>query len=84
MGNVVDRNTLRTMILEIFIKDKALFIEIANDMLKEDPMLLRRLNNISGTDTQIETQNDDISDEEFDRIITQNFEKYDAVFRALA
>lgn len=87
MGNIVDRNTHRAMMLEILLKDKELFKEIASDLLKEDPMLLNELINDSTKDISgnvNENQTEDISDEEFDYWVEKHFKQFDTVFKALA
>jgi hypothetical protein len=40
MGTVIDKNTLRVILLEILSKDKTLLKDILQDLLKHDPQLL--------------------------------------------
>jgi hypothetical protein len=98
MGTVVDKNTLRAMLLEILSKDKTLLKEILQDLLKHDPQLLEDFTSISQPmfvsepsvvykKTEKSTQNTDregVSDEELDFWVDKHFTEYEAVFKALA
>ena len=98
MGTVVDKNTLRVMLLEILSKDKTLLKEILQDLLKHDPQLLEEFTSTSQPMLVNEpsvvykkTEKDscivektEIDDTEIRILARKQFEKYDTVFKALA
>jgi hypothetical protein len=98
MGTVVEKNTLRAMLLEILLNDKTLLKEILQVIAKEDPHLLEEFASsgsvmpvnepsVAYEKKENKTQISDIegvSDEELTFWVDKHFTEYDAVFKALA
>jgi hypothetical protein len=98
MGTIVDKNTLRVMLLEILSKDKALLKDILQDLLKHDPQFLEDFTSTSQPMFVSEpsvvynikenkgqnTDTEGIGDEELHLLIDKHFKQYEAVFKALA
>lgn len=70
MGTVVDRNTLKAMIMEILSKDKELCKDVLDEIVKENSEVKDKL--LDDRQARLE------------KIIEEDFAEYDAVFRALA
>jgi hypothetical protein len=93
MGTLaVERSTLQTMMLEIFLKDKALFKDILREFIKKDPHYLGELTAISDTTlvgdaviiTNEHQSSEEIGEAEARKVAKKQFEKYSSVFKALA
>ncbi len=98
MGTVIDKNTLRAMLLEILLKDKALLKDILEDLVKHDPHLLEEFTSTSLSMLVNEppatyktkeksaqnTETEGVSYEELDFWVDKHFTEYEAVFKALA
>jgi Na+-translocating ferredoxin:NAD+ oxidoreductase RnfG subunit len=98
MGTLVEKNALRTILLEILSKDKTLLKEILKDLLKHDPQLLEEFTSTNQSMLVNEPsvvykakeksaqnpETEGVSDEELDFWVDKHFTEYEAVFKALA
>jgi hypothetical protein len=95
MGNFVEKSTLQAMILEILSKDKELLTDVFQALAQEYPQLIEDLTSTSTPmlvnepliayktiDKNI--QKTELDDTEVRQLAKKQFEKYDAVFKALA
>ncbi len=94
MGTVVDRNTLKAMIMEILSKDKELCKDVLDEIVKENSVNgdnnsvfvkdLEESVSINSSKADIEDEKSSISEDELDYWVAEHFKEYDAVFKALA
>lgn len=84
MGTLIERSTLRTILLELLIKDSSLALDIFQTIVKEDPLFLEKvsLNNQALLDEP--APNGDYRRMRLDNIIDEDFIEYNEVFKALA
>ena len=95
MGTIVEKNTLRAMILEILLKDQELLKDILQVIAKENPHFLeltpalalvsepQPFYNVVEKGKQI-SENEGINEQELQYWIGKHFAEYDTVFKALA
>ena len=96
MGTLVEKNLLRAMMLEVLLKDNELLKDILNSVFKEKPHVFEELALANAPTLAGESQvayqasenhiseKTEIGDVEIRILAKRQFEKYDAVFKALA
>ncbi len=70
MGNLVESNSLKLVLIELFKRDKELFLEVSRSVIQDDPKVKEAL--LDDRQARLE------------KIIDEDFAEYDSVFRALA
>ena len=70
MGNLVESNSLKLVLIELFKRDKELFLEVSRSVIQDDPKVKKAL--LDDRQARLE------------KIIDEDFAEYDSVFRALA
>ena len=96
MGTLVEKNLLRAMMLEVLLKDNELLKDILNSVFKEKPhvfeeLVLANAPTLAGepqvayqASVNHTSEKTEIGDVEIRILAKRQFEKYDAVFKALA
>ena len=80
MAAFTDKNTLKTILIDVLTNDKELFHEVMLDIARGNPhLLLEYFTRSPSTSKEIEG----IGEEGLKRI-DEHFKQYDAVFKALA